>query len=82
MQVCESNLGEGEGRERKRERGQRVFNGVYENRIIDNECTYVYIGSSVDPILLDKLEEVLPGYRKPSCLYGVRCVLACVLSGL
>ena len=69
--LCKISTGERE-RERDGEGGLGMKRG-------DDKCMMFvarhYSGSSVDPTLLDKLEEVLPGYRKPARLYDFRYVL-------
>jgi hypothetical protein len=63
MDTGERDGGRGWDGERK-----RVREGGGEERTSTSFPT----GSSVDPTLLDKLEDVLCGYRKPSCFYSLR----------
>ena len=52
--------------------GEREGGGRWRERERERVSTSFTTGSSVDPTLLDKLEDVLSGYRKPTCLYSLR----------
>ena len=73
-------------REREREREKKKYSqgGGLEEKEKRSEREYLlnklfipkhtHTGSSVDPTLLEKLEELLPGYRKPITFYTSRYV--------